>query len=344
MIRDLSFFTSVILLGSVLHSSCMINDGANSTFEKKPICGLTLVAPPRPFDNDPIAPMKAIHCNWIAVVPYAFTPKHKPEVRFGSNQWWGESPDGAKETIHRAHKAGVNVMLKPQVWTGGWWTGDYHFGNENDWKNWEDDYTAYITHFAAIAQETKVKLLCVGTEFKNAIAQRPGYWHRLIDTIRTIYDGKLIYAANWDNFDQIPFWDKLDYIGINAYFPLSDKRTPSLNKLTKAWQPPLKKIRKIHRKYELPVIFTEYGYLSVDHSAAKTWLLEQRLDKLNENQEAQSVAIDALHTVFSQEPYWQGGFLWKWYPWAPRGNRRRHKDYTPQNKLAEEVLSRWFRM
>jgi hypothetical protein len=43
--------------------------------------------------------------------------------------------------------------------------------------------------------------------------------------IRKIYTGKLTYAANWDDFDKVPFWKELDYIGIDAYFPLSDAAT-----------------------------------------------------------------------------------------------------------------------
>jgi hypothetical protein len=310
---------------------------------KKPICGLTLVAPPRPFETDPMEGLNAIHCNWIAIVPYAFTPRGKAEVRHNSNhQWWGERPEGVQATIEKAKKAGLKTMLKPQVWSRGWWTGDFHFAKESEWQAWEEDYRDYILSYASLAESLQVDLLCLGTEFKNAIRQRPAYWEGLIDQIRKVYHGPLTYAANWDNFEEIPFWEKLDFIGINAYFPLSKDHLPSLPQLVRAWKRPVQKIRKCQRIYNKPVIFTEYGYLSVDGAAFNTWDLERKLDELAENQDAQAIAIDALHTVFSREDYWAGGFLWKWYPGMKGHEGYPEKDYTPQGKKAEKVLERWF--
>jgi hypothetical protein len=70
---------------------------------------------------------------------------------------------------------------------------------------------------------------------RNAVAKRPEYWSQLIKKIKKIYF-KLTYAANWDDFDKVPFWNELDYIGIDAYFPLSNATTPSVLELNDAWQ------------------------------------------------------------------------------------------------------------
>ena len=323
--------------------SCLRRDSPPVFHAKKPICGLTLVAPPSPFKTDPMVDIKAIHGNWIAVVPYAFSPPGRPEVRYGSkHQWWGESPEGIKETIEKAKESGFKIMLKPQVWSRGHWTGNIHFDTEVEWVAWEKAYEKYLLYYASLADSMQVELLCLGTEFKNAVKQRPDFWINLIDQICQIYKGPLTYAANWDNFTEIPFWDKLDYIGINAYFPLINDDQPSFNKLIKAWQGPLHSIRQCQKVYKKPVIFTEYGYLSVDGTAFNTWELERKLDKLPINQEAQATAIDALHYVFSQENYWVGGFLWKWYPGMQGHEGNPDKDYTPQGKGAEKVLKRWF--
>ena len=323
--------------------SCLKQDQRSPVLTKKPICGLTMVAPPRPFSVNPMKEMKDIHCNWIAVVPYGFTPLRQPVVRYGSNQqWWGESPDGVIETINLAKSAGLKTMLKPQVWSNGWWTGEYDFDLESDWLSWEQGYSSYVLHYASLADSMDVELFCLGTEFKNAIKKRPEYWKNLIKQIRSVYCGPITYAANWDNFTEIPFWDQLDYIGINAYFPLLDHEKPTLAKLIKAWKQPLESIRNCHKKFDKPVIFTEYGYLSVDGATFNTWELEKKLDELNVNQDAQSIAIDALHTVFTNEVYWQGGFLWKWYPSMQGHEGYPTKDYTPQGKSAEKILKRWF--
>lgn len=50
---------------------------------------------------------------------------------------------------------------------------------------------------------------------------------RLIRQIRRVYHGPLTYAANWSGeYKQIRFWDALDYVGIQAYFPLRHGRQP----------------------------------------------------------------------------------------------------------------------
>ncbi len=307
------------------------------------INGLTFVAPPEPFASDPMLAVTEVSADWIAAIPYAFTPLNQPVVRFGSrHQWWGERPEGIVETIRRAQAAGLKVMLKPQVWSGGWWTGDYHFGSNQDWLRWEAQYRQYILRYAHIADSLAVDMFCIGTEFKTSVEERPAFWLTLIDEVRSIYDGPLTYAANWDNFDNIPFWSKLDVIGVNAYFPLDSAQTPSPRRLIKCWKAHRDQIRACSRKHGKPVAFTEYGYLSVDGCADKTWELEASIARLDINQQAQANALEALYEVFYAEEYWMGGFLWKWFP-----NMRGHegypaKDYTPQGKLAEKVIHRYF--
>ena len=47
------------------------------------------------------------------------------------------------------------------------------------------------------------------------------YWRELIVNIRDVYVGPMSYAANFDQFQEVGFWDALDVVGVNAYFPLS---------------------------------------------------------------------------------------------------------------------------
>lgn len=73
--------------------------------------------------------IKSIGANWIAVIPYGFTMLGKPEVHYKEfgGQWWGEKPEGIRKTIQLAHDAGLKVMLKPQVYVPGSWTGSLSF-------------------------------------------------------------------------------------------------------------------------------------------------------------------------------------------------------------------------
>ncbi len=305
--------------------------------------GITLVAPPRPFETDPFTSLADIQSNWVAVVPYGFMQAESPEVVFDAErQWWGERTEGTLETIRLAKSQGLRVMLKPQVWRRGLWTGDVAFDDATDRLDWEQSYRAFILHFAKLAQRSGVDLFCVGTEFGKTMTHHRDFWSDLIRQVRIHYPGALTYAANWDEFEHTPFWSELDYIGVNAYFPLSKAATPTVEQLVKAWRGPRQSIQKISQMYDRPVLFTEYGYLSVDGCSHNTWELEKKLGDLSVNEDAQANALEALHATFSREPWWSGGFLWKWYANPSALQERLARDYTPQGKLAEQTLQKWF--
>ena len=67
-------------------------------------------------------------------------------------------------------------------------------------------------------------ILCIATELSNPVRSRPRFWKSLIAEIRTVYNGKLTYAANWHgDYDVVELWPHRDYIGVNAYFPQTDR-------------------------------------------------------------------------------------------------------------------------
>ena len=315
---------------------------APDTSEK--INGLTFVAPPEPFTENPMPAVKAVGASWIAVVPYAFTRPGTPSVhyRISGGQWWGERPEGVRESIRLAHTQGIKVMLKPQVYVPGSWTGLINFQNTADWEKWEAEYEAYILLMADIAKTEQADMFCIGTEFNNPIQKRPEYWKALIGKIRARYPGKLVYSSNWDDWSRVPFWDQLDYIGLSGYFPLVQAETPDMAALQHAWKPICEQLKTYSARYNKPVLFTEYGYLSVDSCSWRNWELERGIEQRRINEQAQANCIDALHATLQGESWWAGGFIWKWFP-----NMRGHegypeRDYTPQGKAGEAVLRKWF--
>ena len=100
-------------------------------------------------------------------------------------------------------------------------------------------------------------------------------WRKLIADIRRVYTGKLTYAANFDHYDQVTFWDALDLIGINAYFELRrDLSTADLNRrLTRSWREVFDRIQTFRAQHHLriPVLFTELGYTQRRHSTLRPW-------------------------------------------------------------------------
>lgn len=307
------------------------------------IKGVSFVAPPRPFTADPMPVLNELGSNWVAVIPYAFTRQEVPALLYNhhNKQWWGERPEGIQKTIELARQNNLKVMLKPQVWIPRGWTGTLAF-EADEWKNWEAGYEEYILTFAKMAETMDVELFCVGTEFRNHIEKRPDFWHQLIKKVREVYSGNITYAANWDDYQKVPFWDKLDFIGLNSYFPLVNKPTATTEEIQSAWQQWLNEIESFMSGQSTPLLFTEYGYLSVDNCTWKTWELEANIHHHAINQQAQAHAYQALYNVFWDKPWWAGGFLWKWFPEMKGHEGYPDKDYTPQGKKAEVIIKDWF--
>ncbi|MEM9990982.1 MAG: hypothetical protein AAF738_04405, partial [Bacteroidota bacterium] len=311
------------------------------------IDGLTLVAPSHPFTKNPMSGVQNIGADWVAVVPYAYLQIGTTEVQYNNAQskwqWWGEQLAGVKETIRLAKAAHLNILLKPQVYIPSSWMGELSYEMDEDWAAWEESYMAYILLLADVAAANEVELFCVGTEFKVAAVERETYWRRLIQNVQKRYTGKLVYAANWDNYERIPFWDALDYIGINAYFPLTASKTPKVQELKKAWQATVAAMNTFQASVDKPILFTEFGYLAVDGCAYNTWELEATMRQMPLNEEAQSNALEALFQVFWAKGWWHGGFLWKWYPELEGTAARQQMDYTPQGKKGVQTIEKWYK-
>ena len=311
------------------------------------MAGLSFVACPRPYSTAVMQEAKTVNATWISVIPYAFSRVTEPSVRYNGfgKQWWGESYEGVKTTIDSAHKASIHVLLKPQVYVGDGWTGSLDYKTEENWVKWETDYEKYLMPFVEIAVEKHVEAICIGTEFKMMTTPRETFWRNLIVKIRKKYNGKLTYAANWDDYAIIPFWDALDFVGIDAYMPLLEIDTPSVSALCEAWKPYFKDIKNFHLKVKKPICFTEFGYMSVDGCAGKTWVVEQKRkdNMLKINELAQANALDALFTTFWKESWWLGGFLWKWFPNGQGHEGYIERDYTPQKKQAAAVVAKWYK-
>jgi len=77
---------------------------------------MALMAPPVPFEDNPMPAISNLGMGWISIQPFAFFYKDQPSISRGKYQWWGERRAGIKETVRLAREAGLNVMLKPQLW------------------------------------------------------------------------------------------------------------------------------------------------------------------------------------------------------------------------------------
>ncbi len=307
------------------------------------INGVSFVGSREIINKKHVDPVVTISANYAAVMPFGYIKNLKhPEVIYSTQwQWFGESRKGAKQYIDALRKAQIKIMLKPQIWVWqGEFTGLIEMHNEADWKTLETSYSKFILDYAALARETNAEIFCIGTELEKFIENRPVYWNHLIMEIKKIYKGKLTYAANWDEFKRAPFWDALDYIGIDAYFPVSESKTPTTAECLKGWEAHKATIKSLSDTYKKPVLFTEYGYRSVDYSGKEPWKSDRSMNKVN--LEAQTNTTKALFETFWDEDWFAGGFVWKWFHNYESSGGKNDSRFTPQNKPAQALIKSYY--
>ena len=310
---------------------------------KKKINGISFVGSREQVQQEHVDPVVKINANYAAVMPFGFIRDlHSPNLIFDTDrQWYGETKRGARQYIEKLQDNDIKIMLKPQIWIWrGAFTGDMTMKSEEDWKQLEQFYSDFILTYAELAQETQCEIYCIGTELEEFVKNRPEFWSKLIKKVKEVYQGELTYAANWDEYSRTPFWKSLDYIGVDAYFPLSEERFPTQEELRSGWQPWKTKLQNFSQEQQRPVLFTEFGYRSMDYTAKKPWLVDR--NDMNVNLKAQADATEVVFKEFWSEDWFAGGFLWKWFIWHNNSGGSTDNRFTPQNKPAERVLQRYY--
>jgi hypothetical protein len=315
--------------------------------------GVSWVAGPHAVDPRQLDRLVEDHVDWISQTPFGWQERHDaPGLHLGgSHVMWGESDLGLEVTTRLAHERSIRVLLKPQIWLtrpqSGRWLGDLAMRSAADWQRWFDEYREFILHYARLAERTGIDALCVGAELRATVVGHEAEWRRIIADVRRVFRGRLTYAANWDGeFEELPFWDALDWIGIQAYFPLASVEGPTLEELLAAWRPHREVIARVQRRWGKPIVFTEIGYRSVPGAATRPWEWDphgsSREPASTDGLALQARCYEAFFRAFWDESWFGGAYVWKWYPALPGEAVERSRGFTPQGKPAESVIARWY--
>lgn len=283
--------------------------------------------------------LKRINVEWIALNPFAYQQTvQDPLLLFGE-----DPPDhDLRHGIREARRLGFKVMLKPHVWVREQstreWRGTIGQDSEEGWRQWWEHYESFILHYAQLAAQEEVEIFCIGVELSRAARERPKDWRRLIARVRKAYPGPLTYAANWwEEYDLLEFWRALDYIGINAFFPLSKVPNPTLEKLRAGAVRVADEIERFHRFTGRPVLLTEVGFRSVRGASRRPW--EWMQGESHPSMEEQARCYQVVLEAFWQRPWFHGMYWWKWHADHQSGHE---VGYTPWGKPAEKVLREWY--
>ena len=249
--------------------------------------------------------------NWVSIHPYA---RIRGDGTVSARPIDPENPpDWLVRPIHEAHARGMKVMIKPHLayWGSPFsWRGAIAFPDPEARERFFTSYQAWMTSLAQAAAAADA--LCVGTELDQLVDyEQP--WRKVIAEVRQVYAGPLTYAANWDQVHRVPFWDALDVIGVQAYFPILEEppaEVPTEAALAEGWARVMKDLRGLSEKHGRHIVFTELGYDAAAHAPVKPW----QGGRGALGQAMQQACTRAALRAIDSEPAVIGAFLWKWFP------------------------------
>lgn len=207
-----------------------------------------------------------------------------------------------------------------------------------DAGRWFGSYGDFVLAWASLANQLQVEQLVVGTELAGTL-QHEDRWRKLIEDVRAIYSGEIVYAASWDESFVVPFWDMVDVVGVNFYAPVAARDNPGRVEVLANWQPWLARLQLLHKQAKRDVLLTELGYRSVDGAGQHPYDFERdaAID-LDEQADLYWAALQAL----GDQPWIQGVYWWNWL--ARRAGDAELDDYIPAGKPAEKELSDAWRL
>jgi len=290
-----------------------------------------------PASDLTLAYLKEIGVDTVSIMVPAYQETLESEEIYINDTDEGDTPseEALKHAIETCHKLGMRVMIKPHVDP----RTDEARVNILASEKWFDSYEKFILKYAKFSQENNVELFAIGTELETTTFSAWTHrWEALIDEVRNVYSGALTYAANWTEYEGVPFWDKMDFIGIDAYFPLTNDDNAALQDLINSWNAIADKIEEWLKNRGLTdkgVLLTEIGYPSANGANRQPWVAISKV----EDQEEQADCLEAVFEVLNSRSWFKGYYIWQYFPqkrWSPLG-------FTVTGKKAEEVIKKWLK-
>jgi hypothetical protein len=295
------------------------------------------------FDYGPllkeIAALGATHVQLVVPI----YQEHGASTELGLHTRLSPSLSATAEAIRAARRVGLDVLLFPIVRLAsprrpGEWRGTLRPANRDAWFR---SYSEILGDLAALGTMTGVSRLAIGSELSSLDDDLPR-WKSLLERIRAIFPGTLVYSANWDHYQDAKLLDLVDEAGVVAYFELRRKGGPGdVPALERRWRELRADIEKWRAGRTQPFIFTEVGYRSRKDATATPW---------DENQggepdlEEQRRGFEAFRRAWTERTSdttgkaapsgFAGFYIWNWYGYGGPGTT----SYTPRGKPAESEI------
>jgi sugar phosphate isomerase/epimerase len=289
--------------------------------------------------------LSRLGATWISLTPFGrLWSLQSTHIRWDFEAPYGESRSAVRRMVEQAHARGMKVLIIPHLWveTGGW-RGEIDPGSPERWDAYLSSFHAFVVGWAGVAADSGADAFSLGVECKSFSGRFGDFWSKLIRATRARFSGLLTYSANWDEVEGVLFWDQLDFVGINAFYPLAYQGAASYADYVAGAQRARDDVARIARTLDLPVVFVEVGYTTREDAAVQPWLWPEEVGRVTVDVDEQARALAAILDAFLPEPWFGGFFVWRYYAYLDDLSQEDAWGFSPHAKPAEAVLSRAWR-
>jgi hypothetical protein len=283
--------------------------------------------------------------NWVSLTPFGRIWDLRPtgvdptfEAPFPANR------RAIVRAVAQAHAEGLRVMLVPHLWVeSGEWRALVDPVSDEAWETWSRGYGDFVTLWAEVAEEAAVDLFSVGVELRSWVTTtRARSFLDVIERVRRVYSGKLTYAANWDDVEDTVILGALDVIGVNAFYPLTEREGASFGELLEGGRKIAERLDALAARWQKPVLLTEMGYTTRTDPALRPWEWPDSMTNVQVDPEAQADAYHALLAPLIELENVAGFFVWRVYADPDDMSQEAEWGFSPRGKLAERVVRNAF--
>ena len=292
-----------------------------------------------PGVDDQLERLHRLGANSVSLMPFAGqSSPTQPELNLYNGGPSSETDVGMIYAARRAHARGFRVLWKPHIWVGhDSWPGDIEMTSEQDWQTWWREYRRYVVRHAVLAEWTGSDLFSVGVELGKTL-EREAEWRHLIRSVRRVFTGEVTYSGNWwGDYDKAPFWDELDYVGVDAYFPLAHEADADRKALEDGAAKAVAELRAASERFGKPVLLTEVGF-----AARKGAWVSPHEEGGEYSEEHQTLAYEVLLRALGRPDWLRGLYVWKAFS-HPSVTGADRPDFSFLERGAEVAVRSYFR-
>lgn len=278
--------------------------------------------------------------TWISLTPFGrIWALHSTSILMDFEAPYPANRAAVKRMIEQAHARGMRVLVIPHLWveTEGW-RGEIEPAGPNGWAKYQASYRSFVLAWARDAAEVGADAFSIGVECKSWSGRFGGFWTRLIHDVRGVFPGLLTYSSNWDEAENVLFWDQLDLVGINAFYPLADHDDATYAEYVERSRSNMESVRDVSERLDMPVIFVEVGYTTRKNAAVQPWLWPDDMQGVVVDDHEQARALAATFETFLPEDWFAGFFVWRYYANLDDVSQEALWGFSPHAKEAEPLL------